>query len=108
MATHALKLQPAPAADQRRAGRTAVTVSRATVREHGQEAAEARLVDLSIYGCRMAVTEEHADGDRVWLRFDGGWPIGATVVWATDDRIGCRFDEPIAGSLMRELTRALQ
>jgi hypothetical protein len=107
MATHVWQIHnPAPA-EQRRAERRAIAVSRATVRAQGELAEAAKLLDLSIYGCRLAAPDRHEEGDRLWLRFDGGWPVAATVVWADGERIGCRFDEPIAGSMMRELTRAL-
>ena len=107
MATHARLMPPAPRVDQRRAERRPVTVSLATVRELGDEARAAHLLDLSTYGCRMALSGAQAEDARVWLRFDGGWPIAATVVWARNDMVGCRFDDPIPVSLMRELTRAL-
>lgn len=107
MATNIRRLPVLPRVDQRRAQRTAVAVSMATVRELGQDARAAELIDLSSYGCRLAVAGDQAAGCRVWLRFDGGWPIGATVVWAKDATVGCRFDEPIPASLMRNLTRAL-
>ncbi len=107
MATNAWRLPTVPRVDERRNQRSPVTVSLATVRELGQEAREAELLDLSSYGCRVAAAGDHEEGNRLWLRFDGGWPIAATVVWAKDEIVGCRFDEPIPGSLMRDLTRAL-
>lgn len=108
MATHARYLPAAPPrVDQRRSERQPVSVSLATVREIGQDARDARLLDLSAYGCRMAMSGDQDEDARVWLRFDGGWPIAATVIWARNDMVGCRFDDPIPGALMRELTRAL-
>ena len=80
-------------------------MSRATVRGQGRDPGAAVLLDLSIYGCRIAMDSQHGEGDRVWLRLDGGWPIGATVVWVEDGRMGCRFDDPLPGSVMRELMR---
>ncbi|HEU0044339.1 PilZ domain-containing protein [Sphingomonas sp.] len=105
MATDVWQLDTAEAIELRRAGRHTVVVSRATVRGQGQSAADATLLDVSVYGCRIAALGEHAAGDRLWLRLDGGWPIPATVVWADGERMGCRFDQPIAGSTMRDLTR---
>lgn len=113
MATSVWQLhEPAPVPvsapiEQRRAQRRPLAIGRASVRGHGDAPCDATLLDLSIYGCRLAVSNTHDEGDRLWLRFDGGWPIAASVVWADGERIGCRFDEPIAGSMMRELTRAL-
>lgn len=107
MATDIWQLHETTATEQRRSDRHMVVVTRATVRAHGEPAADATLLDLSIYGCRITALGEHAAGDRLWLRLDGGWPIPATVVWSDGERLGCRFDQPIAGSMMRELTRAL-
>ncbi|MDB5696743.1 MAG: hypothetical protein JWN21_2286 [Sphingomonas bacterium] len=107
MATDVWQLHATAPSDDRRAGRYTVVVSRATVRGHGEKAQDAELLDLSIYGCRISSPGEHVAGDRLWLRLDGGWPIPATVVWFDGERLGCRFDQPIAGALMRDLTRAL-
>lgn len=92
--------------ERRRDQRRSIAVSGASVQDGGGTVA-ATLLDLSIYGCRLAVGEWHDEGDRLWLRFDGGWPIAASVVWTDGERIGCRFDAPISHSLMREVTRAL-
>jgi hypothetical protein len=110
---HLHETAPAPqptvaAGERRRAQRRPLAVERASVWDaHGDAADEARLLDLSIYGCRLKVVDAPDEGDRLWLRFDGGWPVAASVVWADGDRIGCRFDEAIPGAMMRELSRAL-
>ncbi|GAA0735644.1 PilZ domain-containing protein [Sphingomonas japonica] len=108
MASRATQYRPvAPAqADARRAPRHRVVVTRASVRRHGAAAVEAVLDDLSIYGCRVSVAELDPVGERLWLRFEGGMPVAATVIWATDGRMGCRFDQPIARQLARALTLA--
>ena len=110
MASRATQYRPvAPAlADARTAPRHRVVVTRATIRRHGDPAIEAVLDDLSIYGCRVSVTELDAVGERLWLRFEGGMPVAATVVWATEGRMGCRFDEPIARQLARALTLSFE
>jgi hypothetical protein len=93
------------AADRRGAEREAVVVTRASVRGQGEMAGDAELLDLSVYGCRLRVAAAYDQGARLWLRLDGGWPVRATVVWADDGRVGCRFDEPIANETMRRFTR---
>ena len=90
--------------EQRDAVRHPVLLQRATVRRHAKEPDEARLVDLSVYGCRLLIDGQFKIGDRLWLRFTGGNPIGATAVWFEDDRLGCRFDEALDRVLFRELT----
>lgn len=106
MASKMTRYQPAAPAlvEQREAQRRPVFITRASVRRHKQAPAEAALHDLSAYGCRIAVSEEQQTGERIWLRFQGGMPVAATVVWSKDGLSGCRFDEPIERSLVRALT----
>lgn len=99
-------LPPAAPVELRGARREVVTVTRATLRGLGEAPDAAVLLDVSIYGCRLQVATPPAAGARLWLRLDGGWPVRATVVWADPDRIGCRFDEPIANAVMRRFTQA--
>jgi PilZ domain len=89
--------------DQRAAVRHPVLLQRATVRCHSKKPQEARLVDLSIYGCRLITDATYKIGDRLWLRFAGSSPVSATAVWFEGDRLGCRFDEAFDRSLFREL-----
>jgi hypothetical protein len=106
MATRFSQYRPvAPASiEQRSEPRHRIVVTRATLRKHGNPAVEAELRDLSVYGCRLACATGHADGERLWLRLQGGMPIAATVVWNDGAHLGCRFDAPIERSLMRSLT----
>ena len=95
----------APAlAEQRQAFRHAVILQRASVRHHAACAHDAELLDLSIYGCRIATQADFEANDRLWLRFEGSRPIAATAVWCKDSHIGCRFDAPIEKTLFRTLT----
>jgi PilZ domain len=93
--------------DQRAVERHPVIISRASVRGHGKQPAEARLSDLSIYGCRLAVDGCYTADDRLWLRFAGGPPVAATAIWNEDGELGCRFDEPLDRALFRSLTLVL-
>lgn len=67
----------------------------------GGPALPVRLTDLSTYGCRVGGNGAETVGDHVRLSFNGRPPVAATVVWRHDGAIGCRFDKPIATSLMR-------
>ena len=89
--------------DQRAAPRHKVHVTRATVRQLGQEAVEATLMDLSIFGCRVSVQENFDKGDRVFVRFAGSLPLAAQVIWSENGETGCRFDKPLERSLLRSL-----
>jgi PilZ domain len=93
--------------DQRTLARHPVIIKRATVRGHGRQPADAELVDLSIYGCRLAVDTRYKPDDRLWLRFAGESPVAATTVWIEGGELGCRFDEPLDRALFRALTLAL-
>lgn len=97
------KVEPARI-DQRDPSRHAVTVKRATVRGHGRQPVDAELVDLSIYGCKIAVDAEFKCDDRLWLRFAGDKPIAATAIWCEGHQIGCRFDAPLDRDIYRSLT----
>lgn len=90
--------------EQRESVRHPVLLQRATVRKHSKQADEAKLVDLSVYGCRLVIESKFNVGDRLWLRFAGSSAIAATAVWLEDDRLGCRFDEMLDRVLFRELT----
>ncbi len=84
-----------PGAEPRRSeGRVPVSAAIA-MRELGQAAAQARLVNLSSRGF-MAETEALiSPGVRVWLTLPGQARVNARVVWARDGRIGGEFAEAI-------------
>jgi hypothetical protein len=90
--------------EQRAATRHRILVTRATVTKRGNRPVEAMLHDLSVYGCRLACEAPHGEGDKVWLALRGDQPVPATVVWNDGAHIGCRFDDPIERSLVRQLT----
>jgi hypothetical protein len=89
---------------RRRAPRLPAQAATASVRRISEQPVEARLGDLSIYGCRIKSPLDHAAGERVWLRFNGTNPVHATIVWCENGLAGCRFDVPIANALFRSLT----
>ena len=90
--------------EQRGALRHSVLLQRATVRRAKASAIEAQLCDLSIYGCRLAVSGIFQAGDRIRLQFAENKPVTATTIWCADGLLGCRFDEAIDRALFRELT----
>ena len=108
MASRASKyMAVAPASyDARRMERHIVAVTRVTTRRHGQQARDARLHDISTFGCRLITGEAHKPGERLWLRFAGTSAVAATVVWSDGVSAGCRFDEKIPGSMVRMVTLA--
>ena len=92
--------------EQRAAERHRVHVTRATLRKRGNVPVEGMLHDLSIYGCRLLLRTKHGEGERLWLSLGSHGPIPAIVVWNDGAQLGCRFEEPIARSLLRSLTLA--
>lgn len=69
----------------------------------GGVAREAALVEISTYGCRLRGAEVEDTGDHVRLKLRQGTDVPATVVWRGNGLVGCRFDRPIATSLMRSM-----
>lgn len=90
--------------EQRKVYRHPVQIQRAAIRQHGKAGKAGELIDVSIYGCRIACPTKIAEDSRVWLRFDGSNPIAAIAVWCKDGHIGCRFDEKLDPTLFRSLT----
>ncbi len=89
--------------EQRNVDRHIVEMKRASVRRHGLRPVDAQLHDISVYGCRVHSTLEVHAGDRLWLRFPGGLPVAATVVWYDNGFTGCRCDKPIERGIVRGL-----
>lgn len=87
--------------------RRPVLLQRASVRPNKSPPIEARLVDLSAYGCRLLTSCRLKEGIRLWLRFSDAEPVAATAVWCDGKHIGCRFDEAIDRTLYRSLTLSI-
>jgi len=101
-ATQFRKVLPA-SVDHRVVPRHLVSISTASVRRHGDMPSDAELYDLSIYGCRLQSPDRHVTDERLWVRFPGGKPIAATVVWTRDGFTACRFDAPIDRAQVRAM-----
>ncbi|WP_417611253.1 hypothetical protein [Parasphingorhabdus sp.] len=81
-----------------------VEIRRTAIKPDGKSTKTARLIELSVYGCRVASKAVFAQDSRVWLRFEGSGPITATAMWCRDGEVGCRFDEKLDAALFRRLT----
>ncbi len=80
--------------DRRREPRRAVDID-GTMRELGEQGADAKILNISEHGF-MAASETHFDvGARVWLILPGCDRANAVVKWVAGDRLGAEFAEPI-------------
>lgn len=65
------------------------------LRQLGQTAVDARLINISSRGF-MAETQAMIEaGSRIWLTLPGSGRVNALVVWARNGRIGGEFAQPI-------------
>ena len=65
------------------------------LRQLGQTAVDARLLNISSRGF-MAETEALIEaGARIWLTLPGPGRVNALVVWARNGRVGGEFAQPV-------------
>ena len=65
------------------------------LRQLGQTAVDARLVNISSRGFMAEIRALIETGVRIWLTLPGLGRINALVVWARNGRIGGEFAQPI-------------
>jgi hypothetical protein len=65
------------------------------LRELGQSAVAAKLINLSSRGFMAETAALIKPGSRVWLTLPGAARVNALVVWARDGRVGGEFAEPV-------------
>jgi hypothetical protein len=66
-----------------------------SLRELGQTAVEARLINISSHGFMVETEALIVKGSRVWLTLPGAGRVNALVIWARNGRIGGEFAEAI-------------
>jgi hypothetical protein len=66
-----------------------------SLRQLGQTAVEARLINISSRGFMVETEALIVKGSRVWLTLPGAGRVNALVIWARDGRIGGEFAETI-------------
>jgi hypothetical protein len=64
----------------------------------------ATMHEVSTYGCRLALSDAVAIGERLTITIGAAAPLDATAIWAEDGMIGCRFATPLPRALSRALT----
>jgi hypothetical protein len=65
------------------------------------ESRPARLVDISMHGARIESDNPYPAGQRIALDLDGVRLFGV-VTWAEIDRMGVKFETPLADGPFRE------
>ena len=65
------------------------------LRQLGQTAVEARLVNISSRGFMAETLAIIEVGSRIWLTLPGAGRLNALVVWARNGRVGGEFAQPI-------------
>lgn len=84
-----------PFADERKSARKIANFA-ANVRELGSTPMQAKILDVSEGGCRLADCRLE-QGAEIWLQLPGREPMRATVIWSKGSRAGCRFYAPARG-----------
>ena len=79
---------------RRREPRAAVSAE-IPLRQLGQTAVEARLVNISSRGFMAETAALIEAGSRIWLTLPGPGRVNALVVWSRSGRIGGEFAQPI-------------
>ncbi|HEX8444278.1 MAG TPA: PilZ domain-containing protein [Allosphingosinicella sp.] len=89
-----VSIDAGPGPDARREPRAPVSAE-IPLRELGQGATQARLVNLSSRGFMAETKALISPGVRVWLTLPDQLRVNALVVWARDGRVGGEFAEPV-------------
>jgi hypothetical protein len=79
---------------RRREPRTGISAG-ISLRELGQTAVEARLVNISSRGFMVETEALITRGSRIWLTLPGAGRVNALVIWARDGRLGGEFAQPV-------------
>lgn len=92
--------------DRRSADRL-VTDAQAKLCTSMKEGVEGRLVDISMFGCRIAnVPCIFMPGDQVWLKMDALQHWRGTVRWVDGERVGVHFDQPFYPAVVDHIVQS--
>lgn len=84
-----IELRVAPRSERRR---TSLDIA---VRELGQTRMGARVLDVSLEGCKLETNTPLKMGTQLWVNLPGLRPQAARVVWVRGYTAGCRFAIPL-------------
>lgn len=87
--------------ERRRANRTALHLD-ATMRD-GNRKAQARVIDISTHGCRVACPTVVANDSWVFLAIDGLQSQRCRVAWHCEEFVGLEFETPLSEPVFERL-----
>lgn len=85
---------------ERRALNATVQFRKGTVRTN------VKILDISTHGVRIAAIQLLRIGDICWIRLPELEPQQATVVWADEFVVGCKFARPLHPSVLDNILRS--
>jgi hypothetical protein len=71
------------------------TTAEVTVRKPGHANFRVRVLDASPEGCRLEFVERPAEGERMFVKFEGLETLEAEVCWVRDFIMGVNFAKPM-------------
>lgn len=92
-----IEVRSYPRGERRKAG---VDIA---VRELGQTRMGARVIDVSLEGCKVETNSPLRTGTQVWVTLPGLRPQAARVVWSRGYTAGCRFALPLHPAVFETL-----
>lgn len=72
----------------------------------GSRRADVRVLDVSTEGARISAIHSLREGDRFYLKLPMIEAVEATVAWARDFELGCRFARPLHPAVLETLITA--
>lgn len=89
--------------DQRRVRRSPVALV-STVRERSRSAVPAKVIDLSVEGCRIESGGVPLEGNQVWVRLEGLESLSGRVAWSQGYVAGVSFAQPLHAAVAARFT----
>ncbi|MBO9671426.1 MAG: PilZ domain-containing protein [Sphingobium sp.] len=75
----------------------------------GNGAFDARLMDISPYGCQVrAYSRVLERGERIWVLLPGLGEVEGEAMWGLRGIFGCKFAQPVDSDLYAQLLPQLQ
>ncbi|WP_028969396.1 PilZ domain-containing protein [Sphingomonas sp. URHD0057] len=93
--------------DRRRAPRMAIRLN-ASIREPGRSRTGAKLIDISMHGCRVEITSGASQDTWVMLSIAGLETQYCRVVWRCHEFAGIEFATPLAEAVLERLLQDQQ